>query len=156
MKSSFVLLVALLVPVLPARAEYKMNEGGAVPVKKPSLKETRKIAFPDKDHPKGNPERDAIKMLSDRYAFPVPRLQYLRDLHHGYADIVPALIVAREAQVEPGRVIKMRDEGQMWPTIAKGFSVSPEIVDQESSSVLKELKKTLPLTAINDQPRRIP
>ena len=137
-----------------ARAEYTMSEHGSAPVKKTSLKETKKIPFPDKNKP--NPEREAIRKLSERYDIPQDRLRYFRDLHHGYADIVPSLIVAREAQVEAGRDIKMRDEGQLWPDIARGFSVDQKLLDQESAAVLKDLKKTVPLSAINDLPRRIP
>jgi len=156
MKRVFLLFFSCLALVPAAvRADYVMTEHGTAAVKKKSLKETKKIVFPTQSNPKKNPEGDAIKKLSVLYDIGEDRLRYFRDLHHGYSDIVPALIIARDAEVEPGRVIKMRDEGQLWPDIAKGFFVDTKRVDQESAQVLKELKKTVPLSAINDLPRRI-
>ena len=156
----FALLAALCGVALPAAAGYRMGSD-QTPVKSnqgPSsaagLEKTRRIAFPPPGQKKEDPEKRVMADLSKRYGIPIEKLQYFRSVHFGYEDIVPALIVAREAQVEPGRILKMRMDQKQWKDIAAEFSVDLKPLNDEVLSVLKPIRQSLPKSVVSDHPRQ--
>lgn len=136
------------------RAVYKMGEERPVPTSgSSSLKETKKVKFPSSKTKEPGVEQDVLAGLSEMFSVPIDRLQYFRKLRHGYEEIVPSLIVAREAQVEPGRVLKSRMDGKSWKTIADSFSIDLNPLNKEVVEVLKPIRKVLPKQALIERPQ---
>jgi hypothetical protein len=118
----------------------------------PRRSSKRNAAFPAVGSRRTDPEGAALERLSLRFEVPIERLQYFRRLRHGYEEIVPALIVAREAQVEAGRVLKSRMAGDTWKQIAESFSIDLKPLNEEVIEVLKPLRKNLSKEALTERP----
>jgi hypothetical protein len=131
-----------------AQATYKMGTAAPVKVKKKST--VKHAPFPEASKP--NPEIDVLKNLSEKFSVPAEQLSYYRKLRYGYEELVPSLVVAREAQVEIGRVLKMRDEKKTWQQITDYFSVNPSVVSDEAESSLKSIREALPKQALTEKP----
>lgn len=148
------LMFALFTFASQSFARYKMGtERPVSSQRKASLKKTQKIKFSGGEHEMRRRESEVLDGLSKTYDLPVDRLRYFRDLRHGYEEIVPSLIIAREAQIEPGRVLKLRMEGESWKTIADSFSVELQPLNREVLDVLKPIRKALPSQALIERPR---
>jgi len=63
-------------------------------------------------------DKNVIERLSRRYQITSSRLEYLRKIGQDYEEIVPALIVARESNVEVEDIVKLRRDGHSWHDIA--------------------------------------
>jgi hypothetical protein len=118
-------------------------------------REANSVAFP-RSGAASNPETPVLQSLSQRYKVPVDRLQYYRSLHFGYNEIVPALIVAKQAQAEVGRVLKLRMDGKSWDDIAQSFFIELKPLNQEVSEVLKPIQERLPKRALTERPANQP
>ncbi len=148
-------------------AAYKMGEAAPVKVSdaptqpdadnNPTIntaanRKANNVAFPKKDGAGSNPELPVIDALSERYKVSPERLQYYRSLHFGYEEIVPSLVVAKQAQVEVGRVLKLRMDGKTWDAIAQSFYIDLKPLNKEVGEVLKPIQERLPKRALTERP----
>lgn len=81
------------------------------------------------------------------------QLKYYRDLHFGYEEIVPALIVSREAKVEAGRIFNDRMTGKSWKKISQDYNVELKPLNKEVLDVLTPIRKALPKKVITERPQ---
>src|SRR5262249_26975557 len=132
----------------PIFAGYKMGDEAPVQVKGAGPG-----SFPSQGPHHPGSEASVLKNLSDRFEIPIDRLVYFRRLHDGYEEIVPALIVAREAQVEAGKILKLRMEGQTWKTIADSYSIDLKPLNEEVLSVLDPIRKVVSKKALEEKPQ---
>ena len=165
-------LMGLFLLPMFSQAAYKMGEAQPVKVSgedsapvtaesgttvSPSTnRKANNVAFPHRDGPSSNPEIEVIAALSQRYGVPEERLEYYRGLHFGYEEIVPSLIVAREAQSEVGRILKLRMDGQSWQAIADSFFVDLQPLNKEVGETLKPIRQRLPKRALTERPANQP
>ncbi|MFN0118711.1 MAG: hypothetical protein ACKVQC_10545 [Elusimicrobiota bacterium] len=98
-------------------------------------------------------EKEVILNLSNQFSLSVDRIRYFRNINFGYAEIVPALVLAREAQIEPGKVLSARMEGKSWKNISKNFFVDFDNISKEVSDILTPIKKSLPASLIQARPQ---
>jgi hypothetical protein len=110
------------------------------------------VAFPQKTGAGTNPEIPIIASLSDRFNIPTERLQYYRSLHFGYEELVPALVIAKQAQAEVGRVLKLRMGGLGWDAIATSFFIDLKPLNSTVDEVLKPIEQRLPKRALTERP----
>jgi hypothetical protein len=129
---------------LPAHAAYKM--GGNRPVQK--SKDVRSTSTVIDETP-------YLKDLSRIYSVDMERLRYYRSQKNGYEELVPALVVAREGQVDLGRVLSARMEGRTWKEIAARHSVDLKPLNDEVLSVLTPIRKGLPKKMLVERPRKM-
>lgn len=156
-----VLFMSLVIMLGAGHAGYKMGENGAVKKdepkqqqrRAPSLKEMQKIKFPAPGERKEDPEDAVIADLSHTYAIGEDKIRYFRGLHHGYDEIVRALIVAKDAQVEAGRILSMRVDGKSWETITTAFFVDAKDFNKEAADVLAPIREKVPKQAMVERPQ---
>jgi hypothetical protein len=129
-------------------AKYKMGE------KKPlSSRENKATIQTGKKEIAIRSEDDVLKALSVRFDVPVDRLSYYRDLQHGYEEIVPSLIISREAQVEVGKILKARMDGQSWKEISQEYSIDLKPLNNEVLEILKPIRSIVSKTALTERPK---
>ncbi len=148
----FVIFSVITLGFLPLNATYKMGSSDPVRVHKKSSASKMDSSDFSSTH-KTDPEKDALKNISEKFGISVDRLHYYRQLHYGYEELVPALVIARDAQVEEGRVLKMKTDGMPWKGIVDYFSLNFENFNKETNDVLSPLRKTLSKTALTETPK---
>lgn len=143
------LIFLLTIPQL-AHARYRMGEdkpisAGEAPRK---AKTSRQRAAPRTDG-----ELTVQEFLANRFSVPQKKIAEFRKKRNGYEEIVPALIVARQAQVAPDRILEMRAEGTPWNAIAKTFEVDLKPLNREVIDVLEPIRRAVPEQALTERPR---
>lgn len=148
-----VLLLVLAWMTIPSWGAYRMGESKPVKIDgSPSSHPSKRTPFPSSRISHANPEEMALAELSNEFSIPTERLEYFRRLHHGYEEIVPALVIAREAQVEPGQVLQLRVENQSWKDIAARYHIELKPLNEEVLSIIKPLRKNLPKKIMTERP----
>lgn len=138
---------------VPLEANYKM--GTNRPVKTSKTTATKSSKQQPQQHSAIVDETPVLNDLSQRFSVKVERLRYYRDLKNGYEELVPALIVAREAQVEIGQVLQSRMEGESWNDIAARHSIELKPLNAEVVEILEPIRKTLPKKMLTERPRTL-
>lgn len=146
----FLFFVFLVSMGSASQAAYKMGQ------KKPVRLE-RRASYSDSKKPSGEraavvDEEAILTDLARQYGVQKDQLLYFRQLRHGYEEIIPALIVARESQVEVGRILDHRVNGQMWKDIAQRYDVDLKPLNKEVLDVLTPLRKILSKQALVERP----
>jgi hypothetical protein len=141
---NFLAFFTLMMIGSAAFAGYTMGD------KKP-LKKAKKTTAVKRSSP--SDETQVLNALSQRFNVDVEKLRYFRSLKNGYEEIVPALIVAREAQVEIGKILQARMEDQTWKEIAEAHSIELKPLNTEVVEILEPIKNVLPAKAITERPR---
>ncbi len=152
MRKVFFIIFVSFVSSTHSFAGYTLGPHGTVKTKKNHSSST---PFPSSAPKKASedPETAVLADLSKRFSVPVDQLSYYRKIHYGYNELVPAMVIARDAQVEIGRVLKMKSSGKKWQQITESFSVDPNAVSQESERVLKTIRGTVPEKALTESPQ---
>lgn len=145
-----------------AEARYRLGERKPVKVKKRPEKSSRPGREKTSDPTVTGPstpdttfvnESEVIFDLSRRFGIAVERIRYLRNVRWGYNDLVRALIIARESQVEPGRLLKLRLAGSTWESIADGVFVSATKMEREARELINAIRVSLPEAAVTEKPQ---
>ncbi|OVE76116.1 hypothetical protein BVX98_06455 [bacterium F11] len=146
----------------PVRIDKKQKGYQSPKKKKKTLSKRKRIkkirSSKSKTNPPAQPTKQRkfddwpyLKTLNQRYNVGLDKLQYWRRLHHGYEEIIKAIIISKEAQVEVGRVLQKRIQGQEWKELANQFFVDPKELNGETKNVLKSLGN-IPKEIISERP----
>jgi hypothetical protein len=144
-------LTLLVFFAVPAFAGYKMGDKRPVRTGNAPAK-SAPVGHKPKHMGSAADETSVLMDLSQRFNVDEEKLQYFRSLKHGYEELVPALVVAREAQVEIGKVLKSRTDGQSWKEIADSYSIELKPLNTEVMELLEPIKKALPKKALIERP----
>jgi len=82
-------------------------------------------------------DKNVIERLSNRFEISPRRLELLRKNKQDYDEIVPALIVARESNVEVEDIVKLRMDGHSWHDIAAKKDINLKPLNKQ---VIEELE----------------
>jgi hypothetical protein len=153
MKRAFLFVGLLALAAAPSVARYHMGEKKTV--KDENATEPGFTGKPNAEPSPTpeNPEAAVIRHLSSRYSIGEDKLQYFRSLHFGYEEIVPALIVAQDAQVEPGKVLDSRIKGKTWKNIADDYFIDLKPLNKKVLDELTPIRKRLPESAMKEKPQ---
>ncbi len=156
MKTHLWIICAALLTFNPLmEAAYKMGINQPLPAKgkhASSTGKSGKSTGPAAGREAFDDEQPVLQNLSEKFDISVERLRYLRGIHNGYEEIVPALIVAREAKVEVGRILKDRMNGKAWKFIAHLYLVDLKPLNEEVIDLLKPIRKRVSKEAMAERP----
>jgi len=137
----FLLFFLLSSSISTVNAKYKMG-GKKGPVKSSDQKRKAQKERSGKGEishirPGSETDKNVIERLSRRYDIKPGRLEYLRKINQDYDEIVPALIVARESNVEVEDIVKLRMDGHSWHDIAAKSDIKLKPLNKQ---VIEELE----------------